>query len=87
MNTENIYTENVKNVTMSEETRMLIACMARMNEVFDKVYDIVSEVYGRDLDNVYPSFSDTYFALNKEMRNILSDVIDVKTLGSRFKEI
>lgn len=87
MKTENIYEENAKNVRISEETRALITCMARMNDVFGIVYDIVSEMYGRDLDKVYPSFSETYVALDKELRHILSDVIDVKTSDSGFKEI
>ena len=87
MKIENIYTENAKNVAISENTRALIACMARMNDVYDSVYDIVSEMYGRDLDHIYPSFSDAYFALDKELKAVLMGAIESTASDSGFKEI
>ena len=82
MKTEDIYTENVK-----KNTRALIACMARMNDVYDSVYDIVSEMYGGDLDHIYPSFSNVYFALEKELKAVLMGAIESTASDSGFKEI
>ena len=87
MKTEDIYTENVKNVAISENTRALIACMARMSEIYTAVCNTVEEVYGVDTEKLYPSFPEVYVAFDKELKAIMCDVIDTTALDSEYREI
>lgn len=87
MKTENIYEENAKNVRISEETRALITCMAKLNDAYATICNTVEEVYGVDTEKLYMPFVDAYINMDKGLRGIIADVIGTTASDSEYREI
>ena len=80
------YVTNVPNVTLSKATQELLFCMAQLNDIYTSVYNIITGLYVAGEDMLF-NFEDRHYELDRELRNLLDDVMHMNLLESKFKEM
>ena len=79
-----VCTNNVANIQVSEETKALLLCRARLSDIYNTVGNIVGDRYREDLPD---SFQYAHIKLDGELVKIISTFIEVTSLQSDYKEM
>ena len=75
---------NVGNIQISEETKALISCRAKLSDIYETVANVIGRLYG-DTDNVFDGFSDSFYAFDEYLLNAIIKAVELKSLSSRYK--
>lgn len=78
---------NVANIQISEETKTLLLCRAKLSDIYNTVSNVVYRQYGTDTDKKFPDFWDAFSKFNGELMEVLSCFIDVASLNSNYAKI
>lgn len=77
---------NVGNIQISEETKALISCRAKLSDIYETVANVIGRLYGdTDMDNVFDGFSDSFYAFDEYLLNAIIKAVELKSLSSRYK--
>lgn len=77
---------NVGNIQISEETKVLISCRAKLSDIYETVANVIGRLYGdTDIDNVFDGFSDSFYAFDEYLLNAIIKAVELKSLSSRYK--
>ena len=77
--------ENARNISISEETKALLLCRARLSDIFNNVAEIYYHKYAGDLEDRFQGFIDAHISLDNELMAIISTFIEVNSLDSDYK--
>ena len=70
-------TEQVKNATISEETRGWMSCIAQLDELYNNIYDKLSEQYtGRQVEAASAALREPYNAFRSALLGYMTDCIN-----------
>lgn len=84
---DNNYTNNVENVQISEETKALLHCRARLSDIYNNVSEVVYRRYSTDVDKEFPGFWDAFSKFDDDLMKIISTFVRVTSDESNYKEI
>lgn len=63
---------NVNNITLSDDTRKIMACLAAMSDILNIATDYVSEHYiHQEIDDIIKDFYTAFSAFNKKIEQLL----------------
>ena len=80
------YVSNVGNIQISEETKALISCRAKLSDIYETVANVIGRLYGdTDIDNVFDGFSDSFYTFDEYLLNAIIKAVELKSLSSRYK--
>lgn len=81
------YVSNVGNIQISEETKALISCRARLSEIYETVANVIERLYGEntDVECVLNGFYSNFYALDETILNAIIKAVEEKTLSSGYK--
>ncbi len=78
---------NVNNITLSDDTRKIMACLAAIDDTYNIATDINRKYYVNEVDEHIADFSKAFFAYCEKMEQFLSLLI-TQTLGdSHYKKM
>lgn len=75
---------NVANIQISEETKALLLCRARLSDIYQTVSNVVYLKYGTDVDKEFSGFWDAFSKFDSELMKALSCFIGVTSLESNY---
>ncbi len=78
---------NVANIQISEETKALLLCRARLSDIYQTVLNVVYLKYGTDVDKEFSGFWDAFSKFDSELMKALSCFIEVTSLESNYTKI
>ena len=78
---------NATNIQISEETKALLLCRARLSDIYQTVSNVVYRQYGTDVDKEFSGFWDAFSKFDSELMKALSCFIEVSSLGSNYTKI
>ncbi len=79
---------NVNNITLSDDTRKIMACLAAIGDTFNIATAYVSKEYiNSDVDDIIKGFSDAFVAYNGKIEELLSHVIMQKMFDSGYTQM
>lgn len=81
------YSENIKNVRISENTMALLLCQAKLNEILDVISEMIDKDYDKDIDDLFNGFTDKFHAFDDALTEVTNHYIKKAVLESRFAEI
>ena len=84
---ENTCINNVKDIRISEETKILMLCRARLSSVYNTAANVVCKTYGKDIDNIFEGFTDKFNAFDHKLMEVISTYIEVTSLNSNYTKI
>lgn len=84
---ENTCIENVKDIRISEETKMLLLCRARLSSVYNTAANVVCKTYNKDIDDVFEGFTDKFDEFDRKLMEVISDYVEVTSLNSNYTKI
>lgn len=80
------YVSNVGDIQISEETKALISCRARLSEIYETVANVIGRLYGdTDMDSVLNGFSSNFYAFDETILNAIIKAVEEKTLSSGYE--
>lgn len=79
--------DNAASITISEETKALVQCRARLNDIYDNVNEILSSRLEVDSDDSFPKFKTAFFSLDDVILDIITHAIDLAMINNEFKRI
>lgn len=78
---------NINNITLSDDTRKIIACLASLDDTYNIITDINDKYYSDEVDNRIADFTKTFIAYSEKIENFLLRMI-TGTLGdSHYRQI
>lgn len=79
---------NVANIQISDSTKALMLCRARLSDIHGNVSDVVESQYSReDHEDIFNDFNKALLELDNELVKIMSMFIEVTSLQSDYKEM
>ena len=84
---DNTCIENVQNIQISEETKILMLCRARLSSVFNMVTNVVNKTYRKDIDDVFEEFTDKFDEFDHKMMEVISTYVDVTSLSRNYTQM
>ena len=84
---DNTCIENVQNIQISEETKILMLCRARLSSVFNTVTNVVNKTYRKDIDDVFEEFTDKFDEFDHKMMEVISTYVDVTSLSRNYTQM
>lgn len=84
---ENTCIDNVKDIQISEETKVLMLCRARLSSIYNTVSNVVNKTYNQDTDNVFEGFTDKFDEFDHKLMEVISSYVEVKSLNSNYTEM
>lgn len=81
--------ENMENIQMSEETKALLLCRAKMRDIYITVYNVINKVYpyAPNLDVIIGGFSDKFNALDDVLMEAIDLYIKENTFDSDYTQM
>ncbi len=79
--------ENVQNIQISEETKILMLCRARLSSIFNTVSNVVDKTYKKDVDDVFEGFTDKFGEFDHKMMEVISTYVNVTSLSSGYTQM
>lgn len=80
------YVSNVGDIQISEETKALISCRARLSEIYETVAKVIERLYGdTDVGSVLNGFYSNFYAFDETILNAIIKAVEEKTLSSGYK--
>lgn len=87
METKNSCVINAQYIQLSEETKALLICRAKLSDIYNEVAEIYDKKYRRDVDDDFSRFADTLSKCDNELMNIMSTFIAVNSLESDYTKM
>ena len=84
---DNTCIDNVQNIQISEETKILMLCRARLSSVFNTVTNVVNKTYRKDVDDVFEGFTDKFDEFDHKMMEVISTYVEVTSLISGYTQM
>ena len=84
---DNTCIENVQNIQISEETKILMLCRARLSSIFNTVSNVVDKTYKKDVDDVFEGFTDKFDEFDHKMMEVISTYVEVTSLISGYTQM
>lgn len=84
---ENMFVENVKDIRVSEETKILMLCRARLSSIYETASNVVYETYRKDMDEVFEGFTDKFDELDRKLMEVISTYVEVTSLNSDYTQM
>ena len=84
---DNTCIDNVQNIQISEETKILMLCRARLSSVFNTVTNVVNKTYRKDVDDVFEGFTDKFDEFDHKMMEVISTYVNVTSLSSGYTQM
>lgn len=84
---DNTCIENVQNIQISEETKILMLCRARLSSIFNTVSNVVDKTYKKDVDDVFEGFTDKFDEFDHKMMEVISTYVNVTSLSSGYTQM
>lgn len=84
---DNDCSNNVENVQISEETKVLLLCRARLSDIYNNISEVVYHRYSADTEEEFPGFWDAFSKFDDELMKIISSFVLVTSVESNYKEI
>uniref|UniRef100_A0AB33JTP6 Uncharacterized protein n=1 Tax=Prevotella sp. GTC17262 TaxID=3236797 RepID=A0AB33JTP6_9BACT len=81
---------NAENIKISEETKNLIKCRALLSGLYEYVVNSYAIVFPDTIDikdETLDKFKDAHNRLDYELLNLIRDVVEERTLDSKYKEL
>lgn len=75
---------NVQNVAISDYTKALLICRAKLSDVFNSVVNIYNSRYSKDEPK---DFTDKMMAADEALVKLISDAVEVSLVESDYKEL
>ena len=75
---------NVQNVVVSDYTKALLICRAKLSDVFNSVVNIYTSRYSKDEPK---DFIDKMMAADDALVKLISDAVEVSLVESDYKEM
>lgn len=76
---------SVSDIRISDETKALLLCRARLGDIYNTVDNVVNDTYGRKVEDEFKGFEDAFWAFDKKLAEIAGTYMDRALLGSGFK--
>ncbi len=80
---DNMCIDNVQNIQISEETKVLMLCRARLSSVFNTV----EKTYRKDVDNIFEEFTDKFDEFDHKLMEVISTYVEVTSLSSNYTQM
>lgn len=84
---DNTCIENVQNIQISEETKILMLCRARLSSVFNTVTNVVNKTYRKDVDDIFEGFTDKFDEFDQKLMEVISTYVNVTSLSSDYTQM
>ena len=84
---DNTCIENVQNIQISEETKILMLCRARLSSIFNTVSNVVDKTYKKNIDDVFEEFTDKFDEFDHKMMEVISTYVDVTSLSRNYTQM
>lgn len=84
---DNTCIDNVKDIKISEETKILMPCRARLSSIYNTVSNVVNKTYNQDTDNIFDGFSDKFNEFDNKLMEVISTYVEVTSLDSNYTEL
>ena len=86
---DNTCIENVQNIQISEETKALLSCRAKMRDIYITVSNVINKVYpyAPRLDVIIDGFSDKFNALDDALMEAINLYIKENTFESDYTQM
>lgn len=78
---------NVANIQISEETKALLLCRARLSDIYNTVANVVNQTYNADTDNICTGFSDKFNEFDFKLLELISTYVETTSLDSYYTKI
>ena len=79
--------DNVENIQISEETKALLLCRARLSDIYNNIAKVVYHRYGADTNEEFPGFWDAFSRFDSELMKVISGFVEVTSMESNYKEM
>ena len=77
----------INNVQISEQTKSLLLCRAKLSEIYNNISTVISDEYDEDVDAMFPGFWDVFSKFDDEIMKIISCSISTVSLNSNYEQI
>ena len=84
---DNTCIENVQNIQISEETKILMLCRARLSSVFNTVTNVVNKTYRKDVDDIFEGFTDKFDEFDQKLMKVISTYVEVTSLSRNYTQM
>lgn len=79
---------NTKGIVISNETRTLIECLARLSDIYSDVTDVMASYWGSDqADRIAEKFCNTFHDVYFALWGLTADVMSDTMLTDSFKKM
>ncbi len=80
--------DNADGVTLSDETKTLIKCRARLEDLYGDVAAVMSERYGdKGAESQMNNFATAFSTMSGELASFIGDFVADNLLDSRYAEM
>lgn len=80
--------DNADGVTLSDETKTLIKCRARLEDLYGDVVTVMSERYGdKGAESEMNNFATAFATMSGELASFIGDFVADNLLDSRYAEM
>lgn len=87
MKTKNNCVINAQYIQLSEETKALLICRAKLSEIYNEVAEIYDKKYRRDIDDDFCHFAYAHSKFDDELMKIISTFIAVNSGESDYTKM
>lgn len=84
---DNTCIDNVQNIQISKETKVLMLCRARLSSVFNTVANVVEKTYRKDVDDIFEGFTDKFDEFDHKLMEVISTYVEVTSLSSNYTQM
>ena len=79
---------NAEHISLSNETRTLIQCRARLSDVYSEVLNVMESYWGSEqVDRITEQFCNLYSELDTALWSLISDIMADTMLSENFKKM
>lgn len=87
METKSSCAINAEDIKISDETKDLLICRAKLSDIYNEVAEIYDKKFRRDIDNDFCRFADAHSKLDDELMKIISTFIAVNSVDSDYTKM
>ena len=84
---DNTCIDNVQNIQISEETKVLMLCRARLSSVFNTVANVVEKTYRKDVDDIFEGFTDKFDEFDHKLMEVISTYVELISLDRNYTQM
>ena len=79
---------NAEHISLSNETRTLIQCRARLSDVYSDILNVMESYWGSEqVDRITEQFCNTFSELDTALWSLTSDIMADTMLDKNFKKM